>query len=150
MTQRTKMTSMHLKLSPMHFILSQLPFKILSCTEYRAHTVSEIEEARSILRLFPIWASSLVYGVIFAQLTTFFTKQTQTLDRHLTSSLLVPPAALTCFGNILAYKFITYDTIFLVLSSHYYWGCFQQHRNILELLNYWCRYNLNNCVHSII
>jgi solute carrier family 15 (peptide/histidine transporter), member 3/4 len=71
--------------------------------EYTAHTVSEIEEARSILRLFPIWATSLVYGVIFAQLSTFFTKQTKTLDRHLTSSLIAPPAALQSLGSFLAY-----------------------------------------------
>ncbi|XP_078181954.1 protein NRT1/ PTR FAMILY 5.10-like [Carex rostrata] len=81
------------------------------------HTVSEIEEARSILRLFPIWASSLVYGVIFAQLVTFFTKQTQTLDRHLTSSLSVPSAALTCFGTISIIVFIPlYDRVIVPIA----------------------------------
>ncbi|KAJ4747754.1 Protein NRT1/ PTR FAMILY 5.10 [Rhynchospora pubera] len=78
----------------------------------KTHTISEIEEARSILRLFPIWATSLVYGVSFAQLMTFFTKQTQTLDRHLTSSILVPSAALLSFGTISIILFIPlYDRI---------------------------------------
>ncbi|KAJ4810885.1 Protein NRT1/ PTR FAMILY 5.10 [Rhynchospora pubera] len=43
---------------------------------------------------------------------TFFTKQTQTLDRHLTSSILVPSAALLSFGTISIILFIPlYDRI---------------------------------------
>ncbi|KAJ3707708.1 hypothetical protein LUZ61_011413 [Rhynchospora tenuis] len=78
----------------------------------RTHRVSEMEEARSILSLFPIWATSLVYGVTFAQITTFFTKQTRNLDRHLTSSILVPPAALQSSGTIAIIFFVPiYDRV---------------------------------------
>ncbi|XP_047095061.1 protein NRT1/ PTR FAMILY 5.10-like [Lolium rigidum] len=55
-------------------------------------------EVRSIARLFPIWAACLVYGVVFAQPPTLFTKQGATLDRRVgSSSFQVPPAALQCF-----------------------------------------------------
>ncbi|KAJ4810884.1 Protein NRT1/ PTR FAMILY 5.10 [Rhynchospora pubera] len=80
----------------------------------KTHTVSEIEEARSILRLFPIWATSLVYGITFAQMTTLFNKQTRTLDRHLTSSILVPPAALQSAGTITIILFVPlYDRVII-------------------------------------
>ncbi|KAJ1703235.1 hypothetical protein LUZ63_003014 [Rhynchospora breviuscula] len=80
----------------------------------KTHTISEIEEARSILRLFPIWATSLVYGITFAQMTTFFNKQTRTLDRHLTSSIVVPPAALQSAGTITIILFVPlYDRVII-------------------------------------
>ncbi|KAJ3677983.1 hypothetical protein LUZ60_001786 [Juncus effusus] len=79
--------------------------------------IEEIEEAKSILRLLPIWATSLVYGMVFAQLTTFFTKTTRTLNRHLSSSLLVPPAALQSFGTIAIIVFIPiYDRIIVPIA----------------------------------
>ncbi|KAJ4799470.1 Protein NRT1/ PTR FAMILY 5.10 [Rhynchospora pubera] len=78
----------------------------------KTQTVSKIEEARSILRLFPIWATSLVYGITFAQITTFFTKQSQNLDRRFTSSIIVPPAALQSSGTIAIIVFVPiYDRL---------------------------------------
>ncbi|XP_020082286.1 protein NRT1/ PTR FAMILY 5.10-like [Ananas comosus] len=71
-----------------------------------------IDEAKGVLQLFPIWATSLVYAVVFAQLTTFFTKQGRTLDRAITSSLQVPPAALQSFGTLSIIAFVPlYDRI---------------------------------------
>ncbi|KAJ3677985.1 hypothetical protein LUZ60_001788 [Juncus effusus] len=80
-------------------------------------TIEEIEEAKNILRLLPIWAVSLVYGMVFAQISTFFTKTTRTLDRHLSSTFLVPPAALQSFGTIAIILFIPiYDKIIVPIA----------------------------------
>ncbi|KAM0864454.1 hypothetical protein ACQ4PT_043908 [Festuca glaucescens] len=58
-------------------------------------------EVRGLARLLPIWATCLLYGVVFAQPSTLFTKQAATLDRSLgSSSLQVPPAALQCFTGV--------------------------------------------------
>ncbi|KAG8085693.1 hypothetical protein GUJ93_ZPchr0010g9268 [Zizania palustris] len=59
------------------------------------------DEVRGLARLFPIWATCLIYGVVFAQPSTLFTKQAATLDRRIgTSSFQVPPAALQSFLGI--------------------------------------------------
>ncbi|XP_062227252.1 protein NRT1/ PTR FAMILY 5.10-like isoform X2 [Phragmites australis] len=55
-------------------------------------------DARCVLRLLPIWATSLAYGVVYAQIMTLFNKQGRTLDRRIGGGLELPPAALQTFG----------------------------------------------------
>lgn len=55
-------------------------------------------DARCVLRLLPIWAASLAYGVVYAQIMTLFNKQGRTLDRHIGDGLELPPAALQTLG----------------------------------------------------
>ncbi|KAF1872698.1 hypothetical protein Lal_00016535 [Lupinus albus] len=55
---------------------------------------SEVEEAKAVLRLVPIWAASLVYGIVFAQGPTFFTKQAVTMDRNIFPGFDIPAASL--------------------------------------------------------
>uniref|UniRef100_J3M7G7 Major facilitator superfamily (MFS) profile domain-containing protein n=1 Tax=Oryza brachyantha TaxID=4533 RepID=J3M7G7_ORYBR len=61
-------------------------------------------EVRGLARLVPIWAACLLYGVVFAQPPTLFTKQAATLDRRIgsssSSSFQVPPAALQSFLGV--------------------------------------------------
>jgi peptide/histidine transporter 3/4 len=56
------------------------------------------EEAWAVLRLLPIWATCLAYGVVYAQVTTLFNKQGRNLDRRVFGGLELPPAALQTFG----------------------------------------------------
>ncbi|KAJ0804544.1 putative proton-dependent oligopeptide transporter family, MFS transporter superfamily [Helianthus annuus] len=42
-------------------------------------SADEVEEAKAILRLIPIWVSCLGYGIVFAQTSTLFTKQGATM-----------------------------------------------------------------------
>ncbi|KAL1214484.1 Protein NRT1/ PTR FAMILY 5.11 [Cardamine amara subsp. amara] len=62
--------------------------------------LAEIEEAKAVLRLVPIWMTCLVYTTVCAQSPTLFTKQGATMDRSIPSGLLVPAATLQCFINI--------------------------------------------------
>nr|CAB3461380.1 unnamed protein product [Digitaria exilis] len=57
-------------------------------------------EVNGLARLFPIWATCLLYGVVFTQPATLFTKQAGTLDRRVGRSFQVPPAALQCFLGV--------------------------------------------------
>ncbi|KAG2575927.1 hypothetical protein PVAP13_7KG361601 [Panicum virgatum] len=54
--------------------------------------------AANCRRLLPIWATSLVYGVVYAQIMTLFNKQGRTLDRRLVRAIQLPPAALQTLG----------------------------------------------------
>ncbi|KAL6616454.1 hypothetical protein ACP70R_038724 [Stipagrostis hirtigluma subsp. patula] len=55
-----------------------------------------------VLKLLPIWVTSLVFATVTAQVSTLFTKQGSTMDRRLgaATGLVVPPAALQCFINV--------------------------------------------------
>ncbi|KAH8490136.1 hypothetical protein H0E87_022596 [Populus deltoides] len=57
-------------------------------------SIGEVEEAKAVLRLVPIWTTCLIYGIVFAQSSTFFTKQGATMDRSISPSLDVPAASL--------------------------------------------------------
>ncbi|XP_077241403.1 protein NRT1/ PTR FAMILY 5.10-like [Tasmannia lanceolata] len=59
-------------------------------------SMSQVEEAKGVLRLVPIWTTCLIYAVVFAQSSTFFTKQGTTMERRI-GSLQVPAAALQSF-----------------------------------------------------
>ncbi|KAK9743273.1 hypothetical protein RND81_03G228100 [Saponaria officinalis] len=63
-------------------------------------SASEVEEAKALLRLVPIWATSLIFGIVYAQISTFFTKQGVTLDRSIGSNFTIPAAALQSFVGI--------------------------------------------------
>jgi len=54
--------------------------------------------AANCRRLLPIWATSLAYGVVYAQVMTLFNKQGRTLDRRLVRAIQLPPAALQTLG----------------------------------------------------
>ncbi|XP_073285944.1 protein NRT1/ PTR FAMILY 5.10-like [Primulina huaijiensis] len=66
----------------------------------RVCSIDDIEEAKAVLRVFPIWATSLVYAIVFSQMSTLFTKQGITMDRKITSSLQIPAASLQSFITI--------------------------------------------------
>ncbi|KAK9713695.1 hypothetical protein RND81_06G045100 [Saponaria officinalis] len=73
---------------------------------------SEVEEAKAVLRLIPIWLTSLVFAILIAQPPTLFTKQGATLERSITSKVKLPPATLNGIVGIFIVLFIPiYDRI---------------------------------------
>ncbi|KAK4747669.1 hypothetical protein SAY87_014255 [Trapa incisa] len=85
--------------------------------EGRVCTFSEVEEAKAVLRLIPIWATALVYAIVFQQPTTFFTKQGVTMDRSIGRDFNIPSASLQCFESIGIVLFVPiYDRIFVPLA----------------------------------
>eukprot|EP01018_Ginkgo_biloba_P018725 Gb_24624 [translate_table: standard] len=67
---------------------------------WRPCTVTEVEEVKLVLRLFPIWVTCVMYGVIMAQCSTFFTKQGSTMDKRIGQHFVIPPASLQIFRNV--------------------------------------------------
>ncbi|XP_022718291.1 protein NRT1/ PTR FAMILY 5.10-like [Durio zibethinus] len=79
--------------------------------------VRQVEEAKAVLRLVPIWAASLVYAVVFAQSSTFFVKQGATMDRSITAEFKISSASLQSFASLASIFFIPiYDRIFVPLA----------------------------------
>ncbi|KAI4320204.1 hypothetical protein MLD38_033709 [Melastoma candidum] len=87
-----------------------------SKAEGKVCSLGEVEEAKSVLRLIPIWLTSLAYAVVFSQSSTFFTKQGVTMDRVISPGFNVPPASLQSFISLAVVLFIPiYDRIFVPL-----------------------------------
>ncbi|KAJ4846661.1 hypothetical protein Tsubulata_047868 [Turnera subulata] len=96
-------------------------FKFLNKALYGSEgfkcSLREVEEAKSVLRLVPIWASCLAYAVVSAQPATHFTKQGVTMDRSISPTFQVPAASLQCFSSISIITSIAiYDRLFVPLA----------------------------------
>ncbi|KAL2497404.1 Protein NRT1/PTR FAMILY 5.10 [Abeliophyllum distichum] len=80
-------------------------------------SISEIEEAKAVLRLVPIWTTCLGYAIVSSQSLTFFTNQGVTMDRSITSSLQIPAASLQSFISIAIVVFVPiYDRILVPIA----------------------------------
>ncbi|KAL5714780.1 hypothetical protein ACHQM5_016692 [Ranunculus cassubicifolius] len=59
-------------------------------------SVEDVEDVKVVLKIFPIFASTIVVNCCLAQMSTFSVQQAATMDRKL-GSLIVPPASLPIF-----------------------------------------------------
>ncbi|CAD5166033.1 unnamed protein product [Musa acuminata subsp. malaccensis] len=92
-------------------------------TERHQSDVGDVEEAKRLLRLFPTWATCLIYAAVLNQPSTFFTKQASTLDRSISSSnFRVPPAALLSLISASAAAFTPIYDRFLVPAARRFTG----------------------------
>lgn len=77
------------------------------------------DEAKAVLKLFPIGVTCLMYAVVFAQWMTLFTKQAGTLDRWI-GGLQVPSAALQSLISVsIVVSVPIYDRIFVPIARKY-------------------------------
>ncbi|KAB5512563.1 hypothetical protein DKX38_029591 [Salix brachista] len=80
-------------------------------------SVNDVEDTKALLKIVPIWITSVAYAIVFAQTSTFFTKQGATLDRKIVSSFRVPAATLQTFIGFSIMIFIpVYDRIVVPIS----------------------------------
>ncbi|PON47028.1 Proton-dependent oligopeptide transporter [Parasponia andersonii] len=85
--------------------------------KYYACSIAEVEEAKAVLRLVPIWGACLIYGIVFVQSSTFFTKQGATMDRLVVSGFKIPAASLQGFTDLTVIIIVPiYDCIFVPFS----------------------------------
>lgn len=80
-------------------------------------TLTDIEEVKLVLRMLPIWATTIMFWTVYAQMTTFSVSQATTMDRHM-GSFQIPAASLTVFfvGSILLTVPI-YDRIIVPIAA---------------------------------
>lgn len=70
--------------------------------KWNLSTVTDVEEVKTVIRMLPIWATTIMFWTVYAQVVTFSVSQATTMDRHM-GSFQIPPASLTVFfvGSIL-------------------------------------------------
>uniref|UniRef100_A0A0E0MAJ8 Uncharacterized protein n=1 Tax=Oryza punctata TaxID=4537 RepID=A0A0E0MAJ8_ORYPU len=67
-------------------------------------TRTDVEEVKQVVRMLPIWATTIMFWTIHAQMTTFAVAQAELMDRRIAGSgFLIPAGSLTVFliGSIL-------------------------------------------------
>jgi peptide/histidine transporter 3/4 len=71
---------------------------------WRLCTRTDVEEVKQVVRMLPIWATTIMFWTIHAQMTTFSVAQAELMDRGVGGSgFLIPAGSLTVFliGSIL-------------------------------------------------
>lgn len=80
-------------------------------------TFRDVEEAKAVLRLIPIWTTCLGYAIVFPQSSTFFVKQAATMDRSISPGFEIPAASLESFSSISMILCIAiYDRLFVPVA----------------------------------
>ncbi|XP_045816374.1 protein NRT1/ PTR FAMILY 6.3-like [Trifolium pratense] len=76
---------------------------IMKINKWYLSTLTDVEEVKLVLRMLPIWASTIVFWTVQVQMMTLSVSQATTMDRHIGKSFQIPAASMTCFliGTIL-------------------------------------------------
>lgn len=86
--------------------------------KWNISTLTDIEEVKLVLRMLPIWATTITFWTVYAQMTTFSVSQATTMDKHIGKSFEIPAASLTVF--FVASVFFTvpiYDRLIVPIAS---------------------------------
>ncbi|CAN1186000.1 Protein NRT1/ PTR FAMILY 6.3 [Linum perenne] len=73
-----------------------------TANKWTLSTLTDVEEVKMVIRMLPIWATTIIFWTVYAQMTTFSVSQATTMDRHV-GGFEIPAASLTVFfvGSIL-------------------------------------------------
>ncbi|XP_073112436.1 protein NRT1/ PTR FAMILY 5.10 isoform X2 [Elaeis guineensis] len=75
------------------------------------------EEVKGLVGLVPIWLTCLIYGIVFAQTQTLFTKQGNTMERDMGFGYQIPAASLQLFSSIVVVVFVPiYDLVLVPIG----------------------------------
>jgi peptide/histidine transporter 3/4 len=87
---------------------------------WRLCTVTQVEELKILLRMFPIWATGIVFAAVYAQVSTMFLEQGMTLDTSIGSQFHIPPASLSTFDVLSVMFWIpVYDRLVVPVVRKY-------------------------------
>ncbi|KAH9289979.1 hypothetical protein KI387_034096 [Taxus chinensis] len=83
-------------------------------------TVTEVEEAKLLVGLLPVWLASIIPSTMITQAGTLFVKQAETLDRHVGSSFQFPAASATAFLTLsMLITTVVYDRLLVPFLRRY-------------------------------
>lgn len=66
---------------------------------WRLCTVTQVQELKILIRMFPIWATGIIFAAVYAQMGTTFVEQGTMMDRTV-GSFSIPAASLSTFDVI--------------------------------------------------
>ncbi|VFQ94417.1 unnamed protein product [Cuscuta campestris] len=87
---------------------------------WRLCTVTQVEELKILIRMFPIWATVIVFSAVFAQMSTLFVEQGIVMDTSMGSSFNIPAASLSSFEVISVIVWVPlYDAILVPIARKF-------------------------------
>ncbi|PIN05025.1 H+/oligopeptide symporter [Handroanthus impetiginosus] len=79
-------------------------------------TVTQVEELKILIRMFPIWATGIVFSAVYAQMSTMFVEQGMVMDTSI-GSFTIPAASLSTFDVISVIFWVPiYDRILVPIA----------------------------------
>ncbi|XP_010941437.1 protein NRT1/ PTR FAMILY 6.3-like [Elaeis guineensis] len=89
-------------------------------SKWELSTLTDVEEVKIVIRMLPIWATTIMFWCVYAQMTTFSVSQATKMDRHIGPSFEIPSGSLTAFfvGSILVTVPI-YDRIIIPITRRF-------------------------------
>lgn len=88
-----------------------------SNSSWRLCTVTQVEQVKILISVLPIFACTIVFNTILAQLQTFSVQQGSQMNTHLTHSFSIPPASLQAIPYLmLLFVVPLYDKLFVPLA----------------------------------
>lgn len=86
---------------------------------WRLCTVTQVEELKILIRMFPIWATGIVFSAVYAQMSTMFVEQGLMMDTSI-GSFKVPAASLSTFDVISVIFWVpVYDRILVPIARKF-------------------------------
>ncbi|XP_020111820.1 protein NRT1/ PTR FAMILY 4.4-like [Ananas comosus] len=81
---------------------------------WRLCTVTQVEQVKTILSVIPIFACTIIFNTILAQLQTFSVQQGSSMNTHLTRSFSIPPASLQAIPYLMLILLVPmYELLFV-------------------------------------
>ncbi|MCL7042771.1 hypothetical protein MKW94_018148 [Papaver nudicaule] len=94
-------------------LLNKAAIKTGSTSTWMLSPITQVEETKQMLCMFPIMIANILPSTMLAQINTLFVKQGTTLDRGL-GNFQIPPASLAGFVTIsMLLSVIVYDRLFV-------------------------------------
>jgi peptide/histidine transporter 3/4 len=92
---------------------------VLPMCSWRLCTVTQVEELKILLRMFPIWASFVIFYAVTGQISSTFIEQGMFMDNRV-GPLTIPPASLSIFGVLSVIIWVPiYETVLVPLARRY-------------------------------
>ncbi|PON79206.1 Proton-dependent oligopeptide transporter [Parasponia andersonii] len=86
---------------------------------WRLCTVTQVEELKIVVRMFPVWATGIVFSAVYAQMSTMFVEQGTMMDTTI-GSFAIPPASLSTFDVISVIFWVpVYDRIIVPIARKF-------------------------------
>ncbi|KAL6970088.1 hypothetical protein U1Q18_029793 [Sarracenia purpurea var. burkii] len=86
---------------------------------WRLCTVTQVEELKILIRMFPIWATGIVFSAVYAQMSTMFVEQGTMMDTTV-GSFSIPAASLSTFDVISVIFWVpVYDRFFIPIARKF-------------------------------
>ncbi|KAL8200026.1 hypothetical protein R6Q57_011365 [Mikania cordata] len=95
------------------------PTEDISDDPWRLCTVTQVEELKILIRMFPIWATGIVFSAVYAQMSTMFVEQGMMMDTTI-GSFTIPAASLSTFDVISVILWVpVYDRILVPIARKF-------------------------------